>query len=204
MRGPRQIKSTISAYAHSKGATRYIKLGFFSLFNQQQPEDSLQHSSGCIDHLAGYWIHAGRVPALRFGHVELRFSNNKVISITRSGGGVHYEQRVLSKSNYSTFFKIAVTELEEQKMERLAQEIYEQKPSFNLWGMLWNFAPFTSHCTVYRNNSYFCTELLLKLLQEGGIFLGVDPAKVSPNKLYDMCIQEKRAIITLNKVKMVK
>ena len=86
-------------------------------------------------------------------------------------------------------------------MQRYAQEIYEEKPTFNLLGMLWNFAPFTSStCIMHRQNTYFCTELLVKILQEGGVFLDVDPSTVSPNKLYDMCIQSKRAIITTNKM----
>lgn len=181
--------------------TRYIQLGFFSYFNELAVEESLLHNAGCLDTITGWYMHAGRKPALCFGHAELRFSDNKAISITR-GQGIHYEQRVLSKCNYSTFFKIAVTAREEQRMQHYAQEIYEQKPSFNLWGMLWNFLPLTSSCAVHRKNAYFCTELLVKILQEGGIFLGVDPSKVSPNDLYDMCIKSKRVIITLNKAKM--
>ena len=178
---------------------RYIQLGFFSYFNELAPEESLLHDVGCIDTITGWWMHAGRKPSLSFGHVELRFSDNKAISITR-GQGLHYEQRALSKCNYSTFFKIAVSAYEESKMQRYAQEIYEQKPSFNLWGMLWNFAPLTSYCTIHRSNAYFCTELIVKIIQEGGLFLGVDPSKISPNSLYDMCIKEPRAVISLNKL----
>lgn len=215
MWGARNLKN--ESFEHE--AIRHVHIAFFSYFNELAPEESLLHSVGCIDTVAGWWMHAGRKPALCFGHAELRFSDNKAISITR-GQGVHYEQRVLSKCNYSTHFKIAVTPhvifllfafranhththiQEEAKMQRYAQEIYEEKPTFNLLGMLWNFAPFTSSacCTLHRQNTYFCTELLVKILQKGGVFLDVDPSTVSPNKLYDMCVQNKRAIITTNKM----
>jgi len=194
MWGARNLKN--DSFAHE--TIRHIHIGFFSYFNELAPEESLLHQVGWIDTITGWWMHAGRKPAVCFGHAELRFSDNKAISITREQG-VHYEQRVLSKCNYSTFFKIAVTAREEAAMQRYAQEIYEEKPTFNLLGMLWNFAPFTSSCAVHRKNTYFCTELLVKILQEGGVFLGVDPSTVSPNKLFDMCVQSKRAIITTNK-----
>ena len=158
--------------------------------------------ASCISWMVKSWTTGNRNPALCFTHAELRFSDRKVISITNAG--IHYEQRVLSDNGYSTFFKIRVSAKQELAMRKKAEEMYDRKPSFNWVGLVWNFAPLTNRCAVTRSNSYFCTELIMEILHKADIFVSYNPAKISPNDLYDMCMHEPMCVLSFNKVKMCK
>ena len=174
--------------------SRCVTIGFFS------PDSRENQQNSCISWMVKSWTNGTRNPALCFTHVELRFSDRMVISITNEG--IHYEQRVLSSNGYSTFFKIDVSVKQEIEMKNLAQDIFNQKPTFNWVGLVWNFAPLTNHCAVTRQNAYFCTELIVMILQKADIFIGAIPHKTSPNQLFDMCMNEPMCVLTYNKLKM--
>lgn len=178
------------------GTKNQITVGFFS------PSNIDNQQTNCVSWLVNSWTNGQRIPALCFTHVELRFSDNMAISITNEG--IHYEQRILSSNGYSTFFQITVNNEQERQMKKLAQNIYKSNPSFNWFGLLWNFAPLTQHCAIKRRNAYFCTELIVILLQKADIFIGYNPSKISPNDLYDMCMHEPLCVLSYNRVKMEK
>lgn len=171
----------------------YLTLGFYSQDSGETDQSAL------VNRVVQCYTGRGRHPALCFVHVELRFSDNVAFSITNAG--IHLEQRVLSKPNYSTFFRLAVSKEQEERMRRKATQLYEQKAQFNWLGLIWNFLPFTSCCQIKPVNSFICTELVLIVLQSGSLFENVDASRTSPNDLYDLCIKsESGARLSYNKM----
>lgn len=175
------------------GSRRYLTLGFY---NYDSSENE-QHD--CLNRVIHCYTSHGRHPALCFVHVELRFSDNIAFSITKENG-IHYEQRTLSSHNYSTFFRFCVTAEQENQMKATALCLLEQNSRFNLVGFIWNFLPLTSCCTYKPTDKFICTDLILTVMQSGGLFQNVENvSRTSPNDLYDMCIRsESGAKLTFN------
>lgn len=120
----------------------------------------------------------------KYSHVEVRFSDGTVTSITRNPGYVHYDQtRVLSKSNYTCFMSINVTPDQEEAMQQLAYHHYVHRTPFGSVAMFWNFLCLL--CPIRSESSLFCSQYVIKLFQRGGILLDIDPDTTSPTTLLD-------------------
>lgn len=160
----------------TSGGKRLLSIGFFT------PDDQ---KSGYIqsftNHIIGYWT---QIEKRRFSHVELRFSNGMVTSVT-GDGPVHYEQRFLSNKCYRYFFKLELSAENEEKMEKLAADYAKNKVEFNRIGMCWNFFPITSCFPIKkRENKVFCSEYIVQLLQEGGLLQDKNPFEISVVDLF--------------------
>lgn len=119
----------------------------------------------------------------RFGHVELRFSDGHVTSITRDPGVVHYDcDRILSNSNYSSFFEIDLTEQEESLMQQLAKWHHDQETPFGHVRMYFNFL--CKCCPVRGPKRLFCSQYIVMLLQNANMLMDLDPDTTSPDALY--------------------
>ncbi len=135
--------------------------------------------------------------AARYEHVELRFSDNTVTSITRDPGYVHYEEgRVLSNPKYRCFFQIALDPTEEFRMQTLAQQYALRRESFSYFAMIWNFAPITRWWPI---SGLFCSQYVTVLLQSVGLAADLQPSSTSPDDLFEYLKYEDRAIASYNR-----
>lgn len=134
----------------------------------------------------------------RYAHVELRFSDNAVTSITRDPGYVHYEQgRMLSNPKYRCFFEIALAPAEEARMQEIAREYAKDTTAqFSYLAMIWNFAPITR---LWPLDGLFCSQYVTLLLQKVGLAADLLPARTSPDDLFDYLKHERRAIASYNR-----
>lgn len=129
----------------------------------------------------------------KYSHVELRFSDYTVTSITRYPGKVHLiPGKQMSNPLYSGFFEIAITPLIERKMRNYAETCEE---SFSSLTMYWNFL--FSCCTI-RRYGFFCSAYICKLLQIAGFCEGMDPYRTSPDDLYRELGADDRALCSFN------
>lgn len=126
----------------------------------------------------------------KYSHVEVRFSDGTVTSITRNPGHVHYDQtRVLSKGNYSCFMSVQVTPKQEEAMQQLAYHHYVNRTPFGSVSMFWNFVCLP--CPIRNESSLFCSQYVIKLFQHCGMLLELDPDRTSPTVLFEeMCKNE--------------
>ena len=134
----------------------------------------------------------------QYSHVELRFSDNTVTSITRDPGRVHYEKgRTLSNPMYSCFFQIAIRPQQEADMQKLARHYAEAKePQFSYVAMIWNFTPIARN---FPMQGMFCSQYICMLLQHVSIAVDLNPLTTSPDNLYDNLRRDKRAIASYNR-----
>jgi hypothetical protein len=154
----------------SKGM-HVIQLGFFNVLDE----------TSCLSGVVSWWTGG------KYGHVELRFSDGYVTSITENPGKVHYEKRVLSNENYRCFFNVAVSPKHEAAMQRAAQLCAQNEIPFSKFAMIWNFLPIVSSCFPMRatgSNFFFCSQYITRLLQTAELFPDLDPDVTSPNDLY--------------------
>lgn len=120
----------------------------------------------------------------KYSHVEVRFSDGTVTSITRNPGHVHYDQtRVLSKSNYSCFMSINVTTEDETLMQDFAYQHYIQQTPFAALAMWWNFVCLP--CPIRSNKSFFCSQYVVKIFQHCGMLMELDADRTSPTQLFN-------------------
>lgn len=128
-----------------------------------------------------WWI---RVGAHQYSHVELMFPDDSVVSTTeRTGLHFNYD-RVLTNSNYEKFLSIQVTTAGVIRMkEWLAGK--EGLP-FNWEGKIWNNVSALRTLAVVDTgeDSYFCSELIVTLLQIGGACVDIDARCTNPTQLY--------------------
>ena len=156
-----------------------ITIGFF------QPKEQ-REEFGCfgnmVNSITSRWtmIQEGH----NFSHVELRFSTGETTSVTQNSP-VHYKERLLSNPNYTHFWKMTVTQAQEQEMMDMAKDYCNRQVAFNTRGMWWNFIPLLKCMPVQRDGrAVFCSEYVVMLLQRAGIMHGIKPALTSPNELY--------------------
>ncbi len=130
----------------------------------------------------------------RYSHVELRFSDGSVTSITRFPGRVHLIQdKQMSNPLYSGFYQIAVSPIIEQKMRYYAETCSE---SFSSFSMYWNFL--CPACCTVRKWGFFCSAYICKLLHIAGFCEEMDPYRVSPDDLYRELGNDERALCSYN------
>ena len=132
----------------------------------------------------------------RYAHVEMRFSDGTVTSITRNPGYVHYDQtRVLSNQNYSCFVSLNVTPEQEERMQNVAYDHYVRKTPFAWFSMYWNFIC----CYPIRNRqSLFCSQYIVELLQLCDQCMDLDPARTSPTQLYHALVDNEDFYFSTN------
>ena len=136
-----------------------------------------------------------------YSHVELRFSDGAVTSITQSPGIVHYDtSRMLSNSGYQCFYEIEIDLEIEKAMQAYAKMCAEKKIPFNRIAVYWNFVPILSCMPIKANgDAYFCSEYITTLLQKAGFCADLDPATTSPNDVYMSLRNDPYADATFNK-----
>lgn len=173
-----------------KPQKKTITVGFFSPVNDEE--------TGCFSWLASKVTSAN---GELYSHVELRFSNGMVTSVTREPGHVHYEERLLSNSGYRSFFEIDVDPSVEEIIQEYAQKCASKKIPFNAIGMYWNFLPLCGRWAVHREGTaFFCSEYIATLLQMAYFCPELDPATSSPTDIWISLKNDARAQITFNKV----
>lgn len=156
-------------------------------------------TSGLMSRIAS-WLTAQPGSRHTFSHVELRFSDGFVTSITEDPGVVHYEDgRLFSNSRYRSWLELHVTPQEERLMQGYAQAMYEKQVPFNKMGMYWNFIPCCACFPVRRTeDAFFCSEYITMVLQQGGYFLELDPATTSPTMLHKALQSSGEAKMSFN------
>ena len=119
----------------------------------------------------------------RFRHVELRFSDGTVTSITKNPGVVHYDSsKIMRNDNYSCFFKVFLDPQLEDWMQQKARWYYDQQTLFARWGVFWNFI---CCCWPLRGDqTLFCSQYITILLQIADMVPQLDPDCTSPTQLY--------------------
>jgi len=123
-----------------------------------------------------------------YSHVEMRFSDGVVTSITETTNKIHYDDtRVLSAIEYKSFFEIHISPEQEEVMQIYAKKMADAEVPFNKWGMMLNFLPccFFSCCAVRKQGrAYFCSEYITDLLQLIQYVPELDASRTSPNALH--------------------
>lgn len=140
----------------------------------------------------------GGLLSQRYEHVELRFSDGSVTSITRDPGRVHYEHgRQLSNPLYSCFFQMVVDEETEKYMQKMASHYANcETKRFSYLAMIWNFAPVTRW---YPLDGLFCSQYITTLLKVAHVAEELDPRTTSPDHLFDSLRKHPRCIASFNK-----
>lgn len=134
----------------------------------------------------------------KYDHVELRFSDGTVTSITRNPGRVHYTSgRQLSNPLYSCFFQIAIDSEKESHVQIMAQNAaHDDTVRFSYAAMIWNFLPIGS---CYPMQGTFCSQYVTSLLKEMDMCKDLNPLTTSPDILFDNLKRDPRAIVSFNK-----
>lgn len=138
------------------------------------------------------------VASSQYTHVELRFSDGSVTSITRDPGTVHYTQgRTLSNPLYSCFFQVAVEPETEDYMQRRAERFSrDAEMRFSYTAMIWNFAPITRNWPM---EGLFCSQYVCKLLQMALLVTDLNPLTTSPDDLFEALKKDVRFAPSFNK-----
>jgi len=120
-----------------------------------------------------------------YEHVEMRFSDGIVTSITQKPGKIHYlKDKMMSHWKYSRFYELYVTWDEEQIMQSYAENAARNEIPFNKCGMYWNFTPCCFPIDK-KGKAFFCSEYIVTLLQLIGLLNDLDSYTTSPNKLFE-------------------
>ncbi len=135
------------------------------------------------------WITMGPI-----SHVELRFSDGKCLSVY-AGEEVFLRERTYTNPQYVQYH-LAVRPAAETKMREFAT--LQVGKNFNGWGMIRSALPLLwrrsdGHRTSGR---WFCSELIVGVLQAGGLCTGLNRSTVSPNTLYRYCKSQTGALRT--------
>lgn len=132
------------------------------------------------------WITSSNTTRHIYTHVELRFSDGYVTSITNDPGVVHLlEGKLMSNRKYSRFFEIHLSFAQEQKMRAYAERAKEENIGFNACGMYWNFIPCACFTISGGGRKVFCSQYITELFQEIGLLTDLIPEKTSPTALFE-------------------
>jgi hypothetical protein len=131
----------------------------------------------------------------RYAHVEVRFSDYCVTSITRAPTGkVHIiPGKRMSNPNYCCFFEIALESKVEEEMVEFAER-YDA--GFSSLVMYWNFAPILRNWPI-RGWGTFCSAYVCRLLQIADLCQGMDPDRTSPDDLFIALAQDDRIMCSM-------
>ena len=116
-------------------------------------------------------------------HVELRFRNGESVSIFQQET-VFLKKRGYSNPNYR-IVDLNVSVSSEKQMYSFARA--QVGKEFNKTGLYLALLPWplrpasTGHA---KNGRWFCSELIVKTLQQGGMLTSADPSAASPNSIY--------------------
>jgi hypothetical protein len=129
----------------------------------------------------------------RYAHVELRFSDYSVTSITRAPTGkVHIiPDKRMSNTNYCCFFELAVNPEVEERMMSYAQT---NNAEFSVLAMYLNFLC----CFTIRSRGTFCSAYVCRLLQLAGMCNDLDPDRTSPDHLFEALAADDRVVCSFN------
>ena len=127
-------------------------------------------------------------------HVELRFSDGKCLSVY-AGEEVFLRERTYTNPQYVQYH-LAVRGSAEKKMREFAQAQVGKR--FNGWGMIRSALPLMWRTSDGHRNEgkWFCSELIVAVLQAGGLCAGLNRSTVSPNTLYRFCKNQTGALRT--------
>jgi hypothetical protein len=130
----------------------------------------------------------------RYSHVELRFSDYVVTSITKSPGVAYFiPGKRLSNPGYRCFFDVAVDPHVEEAMRDYAERFHEP---FSSLSMFWNFT--CGSCCCIRTRGTFCSAYICRILQVGGLCEALDPQTTSPDRLFRELSGDPRTVCSVN------
>lgn len=131
-----------------------------------------------------------------YEHVEIRFSDFKVTSISKDPGIVYcIPNKRLSNPKYTCFFELAIELSVEREMQILMEDYMDSKIPFSTFAMYWNFIPITRN---YPMNGLFCSHYICKLLQISSIGLYLNPLKTTPDDIFYALQKDKRVVCSFN------
>jgi len=184
------LKKSCYRYLTEQGK-RVIKIGF------RTPGD---YNAGCFNTVASWMTDNGSGQI--FSHVEVRFSDGYVTSITETNNKIHYDNtRVLSADEYRSFFEIHVTAEQENIMQAYAEKAWKEEVPFNKCAMMWNFLPCLSFCAIRKKGTaFFCSEYITVLLQLIGYVPELDPSLTSPNDLHAALTTADNVYVSINEI----
>lgn len=176
----------------TKTGLRIVCVGFYS----PEFDPSIANgNAGWMNRLASWWTSNDQ--GLVYSHVELRFSDGALTSITRNPGTVHYIPsqigRLLSNPGYNSFWELYCTAEQEEAMQRYAMECARVGIPFNGTAQYWNFIPGLSCLPIRAQGSaFFCSEYVTTLLQRADFLQELDAATTSPTQLHDALVAAAR------------
>lgn len=139
----------------------------------------------------------GRGCCQKYTHVELRFSDYAVTSITGDVGHVFIlPGKRMSNPGYSCFFEVALMDGEHNRMRYYAENSIHIR--FSYWNIL--FGSCCPRPTVTTCSSYIC-----KLLQVGAdMCMGLNAYRATPDTLFRALVAEKhRTRVSHNRYAMI-
>ena len=130
----------------------------------------------------------------RYAHVELRFSDYSVTSITRTPTGkVHIiPGKRMSNPMYCCFFEVVIEPTVEEQMVQFAEQSLDMT-SFSAIAMYWNFTPLLRRYPI-RKLGTFCSAYVCRLLQIGELCQELDPDTTSPDDLFYSLARDERVV----------
>ena len=196
-------------YTASGSGLAIVQIGFCGNGTEREQEDGgdgwslLRVCMGNSGNLAACWTMTSNGGS-SFTHCEIRFANGYVCSIheyirENVPGIVHCRPRELDRKPYS-FIEFGVTYEQHDRMFKQAMSYADRRIPFNQAGMRLNFvAPFSWFPIERRETAFFCSELVVTLLQKIGKARDLQACVMSPNALYAYLITLPEMAISCNR-----
>jgi hypothetical protein len=133
------------------------------------------NSGRLFDRLIGLWTRGD------YSHVELVFpETGECYSSSPRDGGCRFKQIDLQNGKWEL---ISIPATAQQVLDVWSWCVEQQGKAYD-WPGIWGFvcSPFVRQ----KPQRYFCSEVCVAALQEMGLFKGIEPYRVSPNRLYKL------------------
>jgi hypothetical protein len=184
----------------TKDGRHVIKIGFFTPHQQQQQQEQ-PSCTACFYSIASWWTSVPQDEGRHYSHVELRFSDGCVTSVTQDPGTVHYiNDKMMSSKGYRCFYQIAVSPQDEAIVQERAKWHAENKTPFGKTAMYWNFLPVLRNVPIRsQETSFFCSQYITTLLQMINLVPELDADLTSPNDLWRVLKGASYASISFNR-----
>lgn len=183
-----------------EGHTVPIRVMFY---DHSYDQDRRIEGEGCMARKfrnCGSWyfrrISGSRV--VSFQHVEMMIDDRWVTSVTEKGGCHLDETRVLSNPGYETLL-ISLRPAQARRMLEFAQR-NKECITFNRTGYYLNFLPVVGRISpcMAKKDSFFCSQYIVRLLNEAGKLKDVRGEYMDPTTLYDLLRERLGAIVAPN------
>ena len=120
-----------------------------------------------------------------YSHVELRFEDHLCFSSSWRDGGVRWRDLPVDTDNWDRL----LINMSPENAELMLRWCAHRKGKYDLWGIMGFLLP----SKVQDTNKWYCSEICAAAINS---YIYRDspgynlPAHISPNKLYDMCVQD--------------